>query len=128
MTIYRDESGNEYELPKLTLKLAEEMDSVPSQSNLQATAKAMYAFVSKVLPKDYLANALDGSKIEDVDIVSLRNIYDRINDAYTSAMEYGKLQSMNERIESVAPMIDTMDKVINLDTQAKSRQGFKRVK
>lgn len=128
MTVYRDETGLEFELPKLTLKLAEEMDAVPNQGGIQATAKAMYAFVSKVLPKDYLRGALDGSKVEDIDIVSLRNIYDGVNNAYTTALDDGKIQSMTEKLESVMPMIETMDKVMNLDNQAKSRQGFKRIK
>lgn len=128
MTIYRDASGNEYELPKLTLKLAEEMAAVPSQNGVQATAKAMYAFVGKVLPEDYIKDALDGSKLEDVDLVALRNIYDAVDSAYTSAMEDGTIQQMTDRLETVAPMIDTMDKVMNINDKAMTRQGFKKVK
>lgn len=128
MTTYTDANGEVLELPKLTLKLSEEMEAVPNQPSLREVAKAMYAFVSKVLPKDYLAAVLDGSTVDDVDLVALRNTYDGINNAYTEATESGKMQDITERMESMMPMLDAMEKVVNMSNQAQSRQGFKRVK
>lgn len=128
MTTYRDNACNEFELPKLTMNLAGEMEAVPAQSGFDATVKAMYSFVQKVLPADYLKEVLDGSKIDDIDIVELRGVYDRINGAYTTALEAGSLQSMTDKLESVAPMLETLEKVTNVDRQINSRQGFKKVK
>lgn len=126
MTTYTDQAGNTLELPKLTLKLSEEMEAVPNQPTHREVAKAMYAFVSKVLPKDYLAGALDGSKLEDVDLVKLRNAYDGISAAYTDALDTSKMQDLTERIEAMTPMLDAMEKVVSMSSQ--TRQGFKHVK
>lgn len=128
MTTYSDDLGNTFELPKLTIALAEEMDGVPNKGGFKETAKAMYEFVKKVLPGDYLKAELDGSKLDSIDIVKLRNIYDGINTAYTSALEDGRVQSMNEQMENIAPMLDTLSKAMELNRQASSRQGFSRVK
>lgn len=126
MTAYTDQAGNTLELPKLTLKLSEEMEAVPNQPTMREVAKAMYAFVSKVLPKDYLAGALDGSKLDDVDLVKLRNAYDGINAAYTDALDTGRMQELSERIEAMSPMLEAMEKVVTMSNQ--SRQGFKHIK
>lgn len=126
MTTYTDQAGNALELPKLTLKLSEEMEAVPNQPTMREVAKAMYAFVSKVLPKDYLAGALDGSKLEDIDLVKLRNAYDGINAAYTDALDTSRMQDLSERIEAMSPMLEAMEKVVTMSNQ--SRQGFKHIK
>lgn len=126
MTTYTDQAGNALELPKLTLKLSEEMEAVPNQPTMREVAKAMYAFVSKVLPKDYLTGALDGSKLEDIDLVKLRNAYDGINAAYTDALDTSRMQDLSERIEAMSPMLEAMEKVVTMSNQ--SRQGFKHIK
>lgn len=128
MTTYSDELGNTFELPKLTIALAEEMDGVPHKGGFKETAKAMYDFVKKILPADYLKTELDGTKLDSIDIVKLRVFYDGINTAYTSALEDGRVQSMNEQIENITPMLEALDKAMELNRQASSRQGFARVK
>ena len=128
MTEYIDDEGAALDLPKLTLRLSEEMEAVPNQANLREIAKAMYAFVGKVLPPDYLAERLQGSTIEEIDMVELRRVYEGINSAYTDAMETGRMQDIAERVESMMPMLDAMEKAVNMSNQAQSRQGFKRIK
>lgn len=128
MTTYSDDLGNTFELPKLTISLAEEMDGVPNKGGFKETTKAMYDFVKKIMPSDYLKAELDGAKLESIDIVKLRNLYDGINTAYTSALEDGRVQSINDQIENITPMLEALDKAMELNRQASSRQGFARVK
>lgn len=128
MTTYSDDLGNVFELPKLTIALADEMDGVPTKGGFKEVAKAMYDFVKKILPADYLKTELDGTKLDNIDIVKLRGLYDGINTAYTTALEDGRMQGMNEQIENLAPMLEALDKAMELSRQASSRQGFARVK
>lgn len=127
MTTYTDDAGNTLDLPKLTLKLSEEMDAVPNQATHREIAKAMYTFVCKVLPADYLKERLDGSSLDDIDIVELRRVYEGIDGAYTDAMDTGRMQEITDRVESMKPMLEAMEKVVSMSNQTQ-RQGFKRVK
>lgn len=127
MTVYRDTEGNSFEMPKLTVKLAEEMENVPTGKSFTAISKAMYEFVKKILPDDYLNETLQGDKLDDLDIVALRNVYDNINNAYTDALHAGTYANINKQLEEVAPMLDSVDKMMAIQKQTPSRQGFNRV-
>lgn len=128
MTVYTNELGQEFELPKLTIKLADEMEDVPNKKGFKETAKAMYDFIKKLLPKDYLKGYLDGDNLDNIDIVNLRKLYDGVNAAYTDALGDGQMQNMVEKLEDMAPMLESLEKLVDLNEKASARQGFTRVK
>lgn len=124
MVTYTAPDGEQFELPKLTIALQEEMEDAPKGSNTKEQVKSIMAFLKKVLPEEYVTEALGGDKPEEVDLVALRNLYDGVDSAYTMAMTASQMRSINAQMDSVAPVLENIAKVGNLQT----RQGFKRVK
>lgn len=114
--------GNGFvELPKLTMALAERMEVSGSFSE---RVKGMYEFLKLVLPKEVLAEAVDGSSLKDADVTKVQSTYSKVHAAYTGRT----LEEVMDTIDSLdlsklESLIDTVSKAQNL-----TRQGFSNVR
>lgn len=124
MVTYRDNEGNEFELPKLTISLSEEMSTAASGKDIKTQSKNIMEFVKKVLPTEYVTERLGSDKVDEIDIVELRNMYDGVDSAYTMALTASKMERIEDQLKSVAPVLESLEKV----NRVQSRQGFNRVK
>lgn len=124
MVEYKDAEGNAFELPKMTVGVSESLAKACDGTTIRAQAKGMLDFVSSVLPKEYVDERVGGSKLEDIDLVELRTLYDGIDNAYSEALNSARIARVKEQLEEATPVIDAMDKVTSVQT----RQGFKSVK
>lgn len=124
MVTFTDQNGNDFELPKFTISLSEELANAPKGKNVREQTKGIITFLKKVLPEDYVTEQVGGDKLDDVDLVAVRNLYDGVDNAYTMAMTAAQMDRITQQLQDVAPVIESLDKVNNIQT----RQGFKRVK
>lgn len=124
MVEYKDAEGNVFELPKMTVGLSESLAKACDGATIRAQAKGMYDFVVSVLPKEYVEEKVGGTKLEDIDLVELRSLYDGIDSAYNDAMNAARMERVAAQMQEAAPILDAMDKVTNVQ----ARQGFNRVK
>lgn len=124
MVTYTAPEGEQFELPKLTIALQEEMENAPKGSNTKEQVKSIMAFLKKVLPEEYVTEALGGDKPEDVDLVALRNLYDGVDGAYSAALTSAQMERIEAQMSAAMPVLENMGKLSDI----KARQGFRRVK
>lgn len=124
MVTYTDQNGNEFELPKLTISLSEELAKAPQGKNVREQTKGIIAFLKKVLPADYVTEQIGGDKIDDVDLVAVRNMYDGVDNAYTQAMTATQMERVTQQMQDVAPVLENLEKI----NSVQNRQGFTRIK
>lgn len=124
MVAYIDREGNEFELPKLTIALQDEMQNAPKGNDTKTQAKGIMAFLKKILPEDYVTEQLGSDKVEEIDLVALRNMYDGVDGAYTRAITESQMDRVNAQLEDVMPVLQNLEKVSALQ----NRQGFSRVR
>lgn len=124
MVTYTDQQGNEFELPKLTISLSEELAKAPQGKGIREQTKGIIAFLKKVLPEDYVTEQIGGDKVDDVDLVAVRNMYDGVDGAYTQAMTASQMERIAQQMQGVAPVLENLEKM----SSVQSRQGFSRVR
>lgn len=124
MVTYTAPDGEQFELPKLTIALQEEMENAPKASNTKEQVKNIIAFLKNVLPEEYVTEALGGDKPEDVDIVALRNLYDGVDGAYRAALTSAQMERIEAQMSAAMPVLENMGKLSDIQ----ARQGFRRVK
>lgn len=128
MVEYTDGQGITFELPKLTTKLIAEMSKVTQSGDIVETVKAKYAFVKLCLPAEYLKERLDGSKIDDIDVVELAKVYSDVADAYSEPMFNANTQGVTEQLDRIKPMVDVAQSMANVAAANKAtRQVFKAI-
>lgn len=126
MVEYTDAAGNTFELPKLTTKLMAEMGKVVNSSDIVETVKAKYNFVKSCLPSDYLAQVLDGKKVDDIDLVELAKVYSAISNAYSAPMFEANTNATIEQVGKLKEAVDTVNSMANITAANKAnRQVFK---
>lgn len=124
MVTYTAPDGEQFELPKLTIALQEEMENAPKGSNTKEQVKGIMAFLKKVLPEEYVTEALGGDKPEEVDLVALRNLYDGVDGAYSAALTSAQMERIEAQMSAAMPVLENMGKLSDIQ----ARQGFRRVK
>lgn len=77
--------GATYDLPKYTLDIQKQMDEINKESDFEQKVIKMGDFIAFVFGSDF-ANAKLGEKLEDIDLIELRNIYHGIDQTYANAM------------------------------------------
>lgn len=128
MVEYTDNQDVTFELPKLTTKLMAEMSKVTQSGDIVETVKAKYAFVKLCLPAEYLKERLDGSKIDDIDLVELAKVYSDVANAYSDPMFEANTQGVNEQLDRIKPMVDVAQSMANVAAANKAtRQVFKAI-
>ena len=134
---YRDRHGNAIELPKLTLALSDRMDEIQAEASNALRYEKQLSFLKDVLEPSYVDEELDGTTVEDVDLVMLNILYTAIVNAYTLPVQQAQLDAARKQLQQVQPMLQSVDQMAKmqqlangnvLQSAARSRQGFKTVK
>ena len=130
---YRDRHGNAIELPKLTLALSDRMDEIQAEVSNSARCELQLDFLKTVLEPSYVDDELDGTTVEDVDLVMLNILYTAVVNAYTLPVQQAQMEAAKKQIQQVQPMMGTINSIAQMQQLAsgnltRNRQGFRNVK
>lgn len=134
---YRDANGSVIELPKLTLALSDRMDEIQAETVNAKRYALQLDFLRDVLGSEYVEAELDGTGVDDVDLVSLNILYTAIVNAYTLPVQQAQLEAARKQLQQVQPMLASVDQMARMQQLAtgnaatgatRSRQGFRNVK
>ena len=130
---YRDRHGNAIELPKLTLSLSDRMDEIQAEQANAVRYEMQLSFLKDVLEPSYVDAELDGTSVEDVDLVMLNILYTAVVNAYTLPVQQAQLEAARKQLQQVQPMLASVDQMARMQQLAngnapRSRQGFRNVK
>lgn len=134
---YRDANGSVIELPKLTLALSDRMDEIQAETVNAKRYALQLDFLRDVLGSEYVEAELDGTGVDDVDLVSLNILYTAIVNAYTLPVQQAQLEAARKQLQQVQPMLQSVDQMARMQQLAtgnaatsatRSRQGFRYVK
>lgn len=134
---YRDANGSVIELPKLTLAMSDRMDEIQAETVNAKRYALQLDFLRDVLGSEYVEAELDGTGVDDVDLVSLNILYTAIVNAYTLPVQQAQLEAARKQLQQVQPMLASVDQMAMMQQLAtgsaatsatRSRQGFRNVK
>lgn len=119
------------ELPRYTVEVARLMDA-PRQAEGTAAWRAMLQAVSKVYDEAWLADELGGRRLEDVDLIALRALYEDTRSAYGEGERQAGARSMADAmavLDSIpVDRLQALGEAIAAIYAAEDRaKGFKRV-
>ncbi len=106
-------NGNQVELPKFTLALAERFAEVGKTSDIGPKAKMMHGIVVDAIGKEKADELLDGSSVDDVDLVALSNLYTVIDGAYSDALSEEQGKRMQKNADEARELFDTVNKAMS---------------
>ena len=119
------------ELPRYTVEVARLMDA-PRQAEGTAAWRAMLQAVSKVYDEAWLADELGGRRLEDVDLIALRALYEDTRSAYGEGERHAGARSMADAMAELDSIpvdrLQALGEAIAAIYAAEDRaKGFKRV-
>ena len=130
-TTYRDRHGNTIELPKLTLAMSDQMDEIEQTESNRERYQMQLDYLTNVLGEQYVKEELEGSTIDDVDLVMLNVLYVAIVNAYALPVQQAQLEAMKRQMTQVQPMLGSLNSIADIakiPSFNRSRQGFRNVK
>lgn len=119
-------NGEDYELPKYTVKVMDGIESVNQAPAGRAKFSAMHQFLLGIFPREVVAEAVDGASFDSVDLAALAKLYTAVTAEYTRPIIEEQAAQLNAQIDALRPTLDALGKVQNLPKS--SRQGFNMVK
>ena len=130
---YRDRHGNAIELPKLTLAMSDRMDEIQDEVSNSARYELQLDFLKTVLEPSYVDDELDGTTVEDVDLVMLNILYTAVVNAYTLPVQQAQMEAAKKQLQQVQPMMGTINSIAQMQqldsgNLTRNRQGFRNVK
>ena len=130
---YRDRHGNAIELPKLTLAMSDRMDEIQDEVSNSARYELQLDFLKTVLEPSYVDDELDGTTVDDVDLVMLNILYTAVVNAYTLPVQQAQMEAAKKQIQQVQPMMGTINSIAQMQqldsgNLTRNRQGFRNVK
>lgn len=114
-------NGRAYELPKKTIRVIEELDtvvkidSVPNMT-IREKFKAVYKFIEKTLGKENTLEILGSDKLDEVDLSELTITVKKIMDAYDKPVNDYDSEKRQLELEQIP-----FDKIVEL---AKATKGL----
>ena len=130
---YRDRHGNAIELPKLTLAMSDRMDEIQDEVSNSARYELQLDFLKTVLEPSYVDDELDGTTVDDVDLVMLNILYTAVVNAYTLPVQQAQMEAAKKQLQQVQPMMGTINSIAQMQqldsgNLTRNRQGFRNVK
>lgn len=96
--------GNEIELAKYTLAIAEKFEKAPREQNVRVRAEKMYDVLKEVVGADTLSEIVDGKSYDTCDITLLVDLYNTVDGAYADDMNRHKNEKVKQQMEMVSEM------------------------
>lgn len=98
-------NGKSYDLPKKTLKVAEDMEKVvkidASTAPIKDKYKAVLTFCQGLLGKEATAEILGGDRLEEIDLSEITLLFERIDDAYTKPVTDYQTEKSAEKLSGL---------------------------
>lgn len=126
--IYTDDYGNNVELPTLTLALNEKLNEAAKGGNEEKAQRLRYELLKEILGEEYTAEALNGSNVNEIDLIRLSKVFSEVQMAYTLPIIEDSVKPALKMLEDVLPMIEKMERIQANGGGKPNRQGFSRVK
>lgn len=119
------------ELPRYTMEVARLMDA-PRQAEGTAAWRAMLQAVSRVYDEAWLAEEIGGRRLEEVDLIELRGLYDDTRAAYGEGERQAGARSVADAmsvldsipVDRLQALGEALSSIYAIEDRAK---GFKRV-
>lgn len=125
--------GNEYELPALTVELAERMEDAGKGDTIRERAKKRYAFLRDLFGKDACEEIAGGKAYDKADTRRLDIAFMLVQREYAQPVveeQRRTLEEQTEAIKQLGDMFETVAKAAQLPAilQKNNRQKFSKVK
>lgn len=130
---YVDGNGQEFELPKMTMEVARAMNAVRGASDPEDAWRRELAFVCSVLPGEYVAERLDGSQLDDVDLSELDVLYTEVVRAYTAPSMKAQAGAARDAMgvldgANLDKLMAIVEAAQRLESAKRPRKGFRAVR
>lgn len=127
---FTDQDGTTLDLPKLTLSLREEKQRAAQLTEDAAKFRAQFSWLKKVLPTEYMAQAIDGDTVDDCDTTALGVLFIDVSEAYDAplvAKQVAQMEKQAAAFDRMGKLIDSAAKIQGMNL-GNSRQVFRAVK
>lgn len=118
-------NGQSYDLPKFTVKVAEEMERVGNIDNVKGMGikdklKTLYDFVASLVGKDNVKEIVGTDKFDDIDRNEITLTFAKIKDAYDKPLnDYNMEKTVNRMNDLPVDKLIELSKVVEKMPQKK---------
>lgn len=109
---YKDENGIAIDLPKQTVEMYEIRERIKANPSGIDSFRLRYRFLEMALPREYMADYLQGATFEDCDVTSLGVCYSTVCNAYDYPEIKAKMAAMRGIMDDMRPAVE-MAKTVN---------------
>lgn len=130
MTVYTDKAGQQFELPKMTVKVREDFEKALTNGvSDREICVSMLGLLKGILPDDYIEERCGGKSVESVDIIEVSILAEEVWDAYTRPLAEAQMERHKRDFAEIEPMIDSAKLVAQLAQSGnQNRTKFKHVR
>ncbi len=117
---------NEYELPKLTIELAEKMEQAAAVVGLKDRIKARRSFLTELFGADAVEVITDGKTVNDCDTRRVDLAFMMVQREYDLPVREARNEELQEQMEAIkglTGLLETATKAASMPIM--NRQGFR---
>lgn len=123
--VFVDHNGNEHELPKMTIAIAEKFAAVTDAETQRKKWAAEFEALKVVLGKQATTELLDGSTLDKIDLITLDVNYALVKDAYAQPGRDAQMAQVdNLDIDKLIQLSEVLEKI----ERSVNRQAFRSVR
>lgn len=119
-----------YELPPLTMALANKREKAETEKTQQAQWKAEFEFLKAVFGAETLARIIGTSKLDTCDLIALSTAFVKVTAAYDAPKNEAQREATNSAVSQLdAETLESLERMAKvIDSLGKTRQGFTSVR
>lgn len=102
--------GEDFELAKYTLHIAELLEGVGKEKALRVKAEKMYKAMKEVIGADELAQVVQGNNYEDCDLTILADMFNAATENYANEMNKSKNKAISDKMEMMSDLTSNVSK------------------
>ena len=122
--MFYDDGAHSFELPRMTIGLQERYDAARGAKDARESARLKLELMREALGEDYVADRCGESHdVAAVDVAELDALFIDVSLAYGMR----GLGEVGAVLSQLAPLLDQIERINAITSDAKPRQGFKRV-
>lgn len=121
--------NSEYELPKLTISLAEDMEKAAKGVALKERLKARYDFLAKLFTKEQLAEIVEGQTFSEADTRNIDLAFILVQREYSEPIREAQRADIGAQMEAIEGLAKLLDSMANAaKSPVMNRQIFRAAK
>ena len=121
-------SGATVELPPMTMALNEMTERIAASQGSEHF-RALFDFISTVIPADLLEEEVGGTTVATANLISLEVTYTRILNAYLRPVIAERMTAINEQMGNIKPVAEVLGTIhATASANTANRQHFSRVR